>query len=477
MSTAKSGTISGAETWGDTNNPGPILLTGDATIAPAAVVRVLPGTEVQAQGPYKLRIEGALLAGGLRRGRVVFRSDSGVRGGWSGIEWAHAGILDSVLQYVDVQDAMVGLKPVVATAGPRLKAIRSRLENCDQGAGGTVASLYLEKVTAIANRVGISSSGSWGLNSVIDCRIRKNEIGIDLTGGTLTLTNQRNRVYDNAVAGVQTAGGSALLAAGVWWGSDTGPTNAAVPAGTGDKVTGTGTLTLTPQLELARYVPRPETLRTFCDKILKEIGTAGIESLETTLDDDDIEEILDRAQGVVDSWHADVRLEKPLFARGTETNEEVDTESVLRSYAGFGRWPGGLRYLAGGHYLRTRYRPIRAVATVERRTGATTWTALTNDEAGGWFASQEMMRRGEVRVSLGPSYRLSSYRLTYDHGYDDMPDEIRDAVVKVAALELFHAILLPGAADTYALRTQPLRDEVKSMESRVRGRKIGWAVS
>src|SRR2546423_8094809 len=104
MPTPKTGTIAASETWGDSTNPGPIQLTGNVIIAAGAIVRILPAVEVIAQGAFSLRVEGALVAGGQRRSRIVFRSDSGARGAWPGLVWAGSG-QDSLLEYADVFDA------------------------------------------------------------------------------------------------------------------------------------------------------------------------------------------------------------------------------------------------------------------------------------------------------------------------------------------------------------------------------------
>jgi len=430
------------------------------TIAASATVRIVPGTEVIAKGAFKILVSGGLLAGGLRRSRIVLRSNAGARASWTGLELGNA--LATVLEYADVLDASIGVRVLASTTVNRL--VRCRIANCDTGISVEAA----EKLNLVAcavedNRIGLAIAGAiTNVNNsvetvgVFDTKFRKNQIGLQVSGtSTLTVNAGRNRVYDNALAGASVV--ATLNAEDVWWGSDTGPQHASVSGGLGDKVTGAGTVDVTPWTELLLYVPRSEELRAFCNGILREVGTAAVESLETTIDDSDLETMLRRAQAKYDSFHTDDSLPKPLLARGTETNEEIDAV----------RW----RISAG--YYQLRYRPIRAVTSVQRRLGSA-WETLDNDEWTGWWSSGEMLRLGVVRIHAIAASPVSTYRATYTHGHDTMPEDVRDAVVKIAALEVFHAVLLPGAADAYASRAQPLRDEVADVERRARPRKVGW---
>ncbi len=493
--TVKTGTIAASQTWGDSTNPGPIRVTGNVTINNAVTVRGVPGLEVVVEGNFEIRVQGSIQMGGTKRGRIVFRSDSGAMGAWKGIVWHNSlgATVESFLEYCDIRDAAKGVDDGLVTDYGNneqvLKLVRCRVENCDEGleVGGN-ANVYVQHTTFRRNRVGVLFGGGsgWPVSAgtptathkpegllrrgMWACRFTDNEVGLwaEWSGATsLDISNALNRFYGNRRAAAYlnaAAGGASFLAEGVWWGSDTGPSGAGgVAGGLGDAIIlGSGgapaTSDLTPWTELGLYA-RPDDVRVFCDALLRETGTSAVPSLDTALEDDDLEVLIARAQGLVDSMLTDEPLEKPYLARGTQTNEEVDVEP---------KWPPFVH--------RTRYRPIRAVTSVDRRDGAATWTALTNDEASGWWASERMLRDGLVHIAVAPTYSRSSFRLTYTHGFDDVPEAVKDATVRAAAIDVLHAIVPPAAPDPYAARVMALREDLAAFEKRNRGSKVGWSL-
>ncbi len=460
VGTQKTGTIAANEVWGGEGFPAPIQLVGNVVVSSGVVLGILPGCEIISEGPFGLTVNGALQAGGDPRGRIVFRSWNRTRKGWTGIVWDQAGAgVDSVLEYVDVLDAEKGVRLVALPATGRLRALHVRLENCDVALADSLGAFVGEDVTLQRNRMGVSASATWGAGAFLDGRIRNNATGIYQSAGILTLSNQGIRMFGNRAA-VDLGATATLNAEDVWWGSDTGPQHASVPGGLGDPITGSGVVDATPWTELGLYCTGDE-VRTYCSRIVREVGTAGLDDLESLLPEADLEAIIRRAMSTVDGFygagHGGGRLEKPLFARGTETEEEVDAV----------RW-------GAPPYYRVRYRPIRSVTKVERRLGAA-WETLPNDEWTGWWTSDDMTDEGRLRISARPTSPVSSYRVTYDHGHDVTPPDIRDATVKAAALEVLAAILPVGAADTFAPRTQRIADELDGTRKSLASERVGWS--
>ncbi|MCP4752511.1 MAG: DUF1566 domain-containing protein, partial [Proteobacteria bacterium] len=107
-----SGIVDTNTVWSRSGNPWQV--TGDIVVTAGASLYILPGTIVEFQGNYKIRVEGLLQINGAADNRVVLRSADGTQ--WKGVEWiaGAAGALfneddvyqsGSALRNVDIQGA------------------------------------------------------------------------------------------------------------------------------------------------------------------------------------------------------------------------------------------------------------------------------------------------------------------------------------------------------------------------------------
>lgn len=288
---------------------------------------------------------------------------------------------------------------------------------------------------------------------------RDNDVVFSCTESTGLLVIRGNWIYRNRQYAVWTKSGAVMNATVKynWFGSDSGPyEETSNPQGTGDVILidVESTVLYDPWTIAGRYVPIPDDAREFASRILREGTPSGEETTAIALTDDELRRILDRAEKYVDSWLTDDVVEKRLLAYGEETNETRDRT-------------------LGESYVRTRYRPIVALSAVERRTGAASWTAVSENELSGYYASETDKRRGLVHFADSPIYELDSVRLSYTHGYYDAPEDIRDAVLKLAAFSIFQTILKPGEPDAFTSRVSALEREIETLRERFEGTKKG----
>ena len=461
--TNKSGTIN-SEIWGDDSNPSPIHLTGNVVVGIDQILQVIAGTEVISDGNYSIDASnGTLIASGSREKPVKFTANSEIRGGWVGILSTSSASIKVKLQEAEIWYASKGGH--LNAAKGFLKVVR--FFSCTHG-------LYLEGASNVEdtealdcwfeeNGVGMhfASNVPVSTGSLIKAaRIVRNDIGIEMTNGVGVVHGVGHRLWENTVGLSVTGTYTAVDLTGIWWGSDSGPYHAVDnPTGTGDEASYTTALAvITPWTELGMYVPLAEDIRKAASRLLGEIQSGTAEKL-ALIDDDEIERIVERKERIYDSWVSDRTLTKKLFMRGSETNEAHDIPEGTRFFKSF-------------------YQPIVSISLVERRSGSSSWATITENEFSGWYSSASMKYSGQVKVHPGiVSYRLDSVRMTYVHGYYDAPEKIREAIIKMAVIDLYQRFLQFGADDVFTQRVENLRKEIDEEKARVSRDSVWWEVS
>lgn len=473
--TEKSGTISSSEKWALEDSP--FLITDDLTLGTDVVVDVEAGVEIEIQKKdcvISLGNTGELYLGGTREAPIWIHGQVGIKSYWDKIQVSNLNSSKLRASYTIFEHgdtAVLGNEnSVIVLDHCILRENRAGLWFA--GAGST--SVYAHHCDFHDNIIGIGYLGGAQKTSdvpetdeyIVENRIHDNEWGIEHgMSGAYSVTLKNNKIYRNRRGGLRlkSAAIGTCTVENNWWGSDSGPEEATGnPTGTGDLIldesSGGVTLDYSPWTTLGRYVPVLDDVREFANRILREGTPSGEEVASIYLEDDALQRIVDRAERRVDRWLSKgPPLENRLLGYGTETNEMHDVKT-------------------DGKYIETRYHPIVSVTLVEVRSGANSWASVQNQENGGWYASEEDMRRGRIWIDNVPNYEKDSFRVSYSHGHYDAPEEIREAVIKLAALEVFHAILQSGEDDPYATRAQALKQEIDALRNELLERKPRYVV-
>ncbi len=180
------------------------------------------------------------------------------------------------------------------------------------------------------------------------------------------------------------------------------------------------------------------------------------------LNDADLAEIIRQTENHVDAlvMGADMARSRLAFGSGaTETNEEHD-------------------YEAGGMY-RLRYNRITTITTVEYRTasGSANWTALTESDQTGWFASQRDKELGIVRIAPRALRYAAAIRVTYTWGYTAVPGPVQDLTIMLALLRAFSAATQLGVQDVFGGRRQAIQGDVDKLLEEIQSRFQPWGIA
>lgn len=69
-----SGNINSNVTWTKSNSP--YIINGTTTVSTGAILKIEPGVTVTIQSPFKLKIDGSIIAIGTKKDSIIFRSDT-----------------------------------------------------------------------------------------------------------------------------------------------------------------------------------------------------------------------------------------------------------------------------------------------------------------------------------------------------------------------------------------------------------------
>ncbi len=455
--TNKSGTIATSETWGIDESPFHII--DDVSLSAGVEITIEPGVEIEFQKEgAQITLVGTskMFFGGTKELPIWVHGQAQIKDYWLQIVTNGTGGLIKA-RYTTFENSQRGLNIDVGN-GLWLEhcILRNNKQAITNNSSIGKAQLYMNDCDIHNNLFGLWGESDWERFDTfieadeyfVNCRLYENEwaIGISTTIVS-TLTGKNLRFYRNRRGAIHIIAGSPTLTfEECWWGNDSGPTETGNVGGTGELILddGSATLDYTPFTRLGQYVPIVDDLREFVNRILREGTPSGVESLATIVDDDELGRFLRRAERTFDSWHTDEFLENTLFGYGEETNEARDRHSHDVSF------------------FKLRYRPIIAISSLQRRTGTSSWTTVNENELSGYYSSEPERRQGQVFLALITTlFERDTIRVTYTHGYPDIPEEIRDIVIKIAALEAFQAILRVGEEDVFADRLAALQAEIE----------------
>lgn len=462
-----SGTISADEAWGDDTYPTPIRLTGNVVLAAGIAVNALPGVRITAAGAVSISGEGELHATGEPGRPVVFTSDRQHRNGWIGIVKTADTGLHLFLEHCEIRNASAGVQ-LIGSYG-NLRDVK--FWNCEVGVDMQQAGPELsimDKLTFEHCRTGLkleddvlATAGQF----VSHCTFKRNDIGVYLERDA-DLAGKGHRFWGNSTAAIFAAAPAAPVAldlTGCWFGSDSGPYHATLnPTGTGDTliIDSDYTATVSPWTQLQRYIPIMDDLRDYMSRLFALSQGDGPQPLDL-ITDEVLESIIDRKEDQLDSWYLGGRVrDKRLFARSAETTEAHDMMSRMRM-------------------VRTDYWPVLTISAVQRRTGQAAYSAVSENEYSGWYSSAKMKEIGQVMLMAPSPYEKDAMTISYEHGYYDAPDVIRDAIIKMAALDLYQSILQIGTdgEDVFASRARQLRADIEGIRAQAATTKSkSWTV-
>lgn len=455
--TNKTGSISATETWGLDESP--FIITGDITLSSDVDIYVEAGVEIRVEkeaATITLGTNSIFEFGGTKEMPIRIHAAVANRQYWTGFVMGTFSRLWA--KYTTFEDAALLIAGGLVNDSVWLEhcIARNNYKVIEQTTNGL--DLALRDCVFEGNDFVLFGTLEFSVDSdilihsddqVTECIFTKNERAIYNNGGsTCDLRGHDNRFYRNRKAIETVPGGTGTIKLeNCWWGSDSGPNDAVNnPTGTGDIIEDDGGVDIdyTPFTRLGHYVPIVDDLREFVNRILREGTPSGEESLATIVDDDELGRFLRRAERTFDSWHTEEFLEKTLFGYGEETNETRD------------------RHSHDANFFRMRYRPIIDITSFQRRTGTSSWTSVSENEISGYYSSESERRQGQVFLALITTlFERDTIRVTYTHGYLDIPEEIRDIVIKIAALEAFQAILRVGEEDVFADRLAALQTEIE----------------
>ncbi|MDP1678269.1 MAG: right-handed parallel beta-helix repeat-containing protein [Bacteroidota bacterium] len=278
-----SGAITSNTTWSGN-------ITADSVFIPVGItLTIQPGTTVKFNTGKMLVVAGKIIADGKSDSLIFFTSNSVIPapGDWNGIELQATALVTSVINFCVVEYGGGGSNtgnifyktgaPAISITnsviqyssshGINLRASQSRIANTvlRQNAGYAVfadlSSSFIVDSSTISNNtiggilVGVNSTASI-LNSAVDSNgtgifissnaaptikknyLRRNNIGIQYTGGVTQPTITQDTIVNNITWGfLNTSTSTTVLARRNYWGNDAGPFNpSSNPTGLGDKV-------------------------------------------------------------------------------------------------------------------------------------------------------------------------------------------------------------------------------------------------
>ena len=451
-------------------------MTADITLSSGVIVSVEAGVEIEVQGAYKITCGAAASGfhfGGTQDAPIHVHGMVGTIDSWIGFVTDPASRIRA--KHTTFENALV-LFDLGLNSGGILWLEDCIVRNNQVGikmAGTGCKGLILGNIFE-HNRFGLYGNLDWNSDPVNevesthlirDNHFRENHWAIYQTDNDAGLDARDNFFYRNERGALRTAtgiSGGTITLENNWWGSDSGPNETSGnPTGTGEYILNAGSsdLDYDPWTTLGRYVPIPDDVREYVNRILRQGTLSGEESATTLLDDESLDRMIDRAEKRVDRWMSPgPPLEKRFLGYGSETQEMHDVRP-------------------GHHRIQLKYRPIIAVTLVEIRGGSgSSWSTISEQESGGWYASEENKQRGRIHIDTNPMFEKDSFRVTYTHGHYDAPEEVRGAVIRLVALEVFSAILQAGEDDPYAARAQVLREELKELKEELLERKKKYVV-
>jgi len=451
--TEKSGTII-TEAWGDDTNPSPVHLIGDCVMGLGQVLNILPGCEVISDGDFLFEAtDGQIVAGGEPSAPIHIHAASPGRGNWKGFKTQGAmtlNFLEVVLE--DAEDAV----SFVSGSGAFRKC---RIMHCQDGlsiTGGTnTDQIFAEDCRFEQNDRALYFASDAHANAgqyFKNLRLTKNSLAISIaTPGKVA--GYGHRLWSNTLGVLVTADVIKDLT-NIFWGSDSGPYEATLnPTGTGDTLAyQVGfTPTIAPWTQLKRYVSGVDEIRLAATRLLDSPPVAQ------GISDDELETIGEQMERRYDNWYSEVPRTKKLFAYDTETSEKHDLSR-------------------GERFVQTIYWPINAISAVEKRVTGGAFQAMPLSEMSGYYASAEMMRKGALAITQLLPYKYDAVAVTYTHGYYDAPQAIKDTILKLCAVEIYHRYLKIGGEETTSPKIQALINDLKAAQDAAQQKKVYWKV-
>ena len=315
------GTINTAVKWG-AHSDYSMLVTGDVTVSPGAVLEILPGTIVKFSQYRRIVVSGHLSALGEQEEQIYFTdlrddtaggdtnsdSDSSAPGpGW----WRSISVQDSgsaELQWCNV---------FYAGYADRAGVLKT---------GDGALSLTDSRISGIAGD-GLHLRNNTGTIEVMRCSFDANINGVALSQENRAITLEECILEGNSEFGVRNDSSTEIVAVGCWWGSITGPYHISVnPRGEGDVVSD-------------RVVFDPWIGK-------DEIDWESIEEEEYEFDDEEI--LTEEVQGKVSGWRVvsvkEYCLIIPVHWNDFTEEDRKETEPYHQGLSVLGTWSAGSRY-------------------------------------------------------------------------------------------------------------------------------------
>jgi len=167
----------------------PFIVVGNITVHAGATLRIEPGVEVKFGGPFRILVEGKLVAEGTQDKVIAFTSnnDEASHGDWMGILFD--GNEPSMLEYCVVEYAINGTSVRNGDVEVKNSTVRYCSQNGIVVIHGNVTVQSANIVGNLQNGVIVSGNGHV---EIVNNEFRENENGILLTGESVSNVDIRN---------------------------------------------------------------------------------------------------------------------------------------------------------------------------------------------------------------------------------------------------------------------------------------------
>ncbi|MEX2116159.1 MAG: T9SS type A sorting domain-containing protein [Bacteroidota bacterium] len=193
--------------------PGTYSISSNLTVAYGATLTLSPGTTLNFTGPYKLRIEGALIAHGTLQQRITFTRSGGQ---WYGIEFYYNYGSGSSIQYAIIENAQYGVADYGTS--PYLANNKIRYNYAGVYVSGSIPSMNWNLFEY--NTYGVHCVNYGDANMQTNNVIRYNSHGVrgdyssvPAVGSYIGYNGLYNDYYD-----INSDYGGTIYARGNWWG-------------------------------------------------------------------------------------------------------------------------------------------------------------------------------------------------------------------------------------------------------------------
>lgn len=206
-----SGTISTNTTWTENSH-----MSGNVTVANGATLTISPGLSITSLGPYKLRVEGKLVANGNPNNQITFTRSGGQ---WYGIEFYYNCGNGSSIQYAKIENAQYGISNYGTDAYFANNQIRYNLTGVY--VNGSINSMNWNLFQY--NTYGVQCANYGDANIQTNNVIRYNSWGVSgdySSAPALGSYIGYNSLYSNDYYDVYSNYSGTIYARGNWWGQN-----------------------------------------------------------------------------------------------------------------------------------------------------------------------------------------------------------------------------------------------------------------